>query len=313
MAVNSAGTNYGGDQTVRHARVAAAGHHAGGQSILLVGQRLLYYQQRDAATPPVTFSLGAPAPAGATITTNGVFSWTPDCAKAARRNVITVWATDSGSPPLSNSMTFESWSANASNWASAPRCLQVGQSSSIPVNLFSTVGITNLSFSLAVPPNRFTNYTITPATAPLPAPPCRRRSSPPLFTLVAQAGPDLAKSVPAGNHRVHRAARRTRPLCRWRRQTSSAFNASGGEVGNVTSLPGQITVIGLHPLLASDPAGNGMITLTLYGNPVTNYHLGHTTNLALTNWEVGQSVLLSNMQQNISMPMTNAHMFFRLQ
>jgi hypothetical protein len=91
------------------------------------------------------------------------------------------------------------------------------------------------------------------------------------------------------------------------------LQTGGGEVGNVTSLPGQITVIGLRPLLASALAGNSMITLTLFGNPGSNYVVASSTNLASTNWQTGSNVLLTNLQQNITIPATAPHMYFRLQ
>jgi hypothetical protein len=89
--------------------------------------------------------------------------------------------------------------------------------------------------------------------------------------------------------------------------------SDGSGVGNVTSLPGQITVIGLHPLLASSLGSNGTFVLTLYGNPGSNYQMAYTTNLASTNWQTGTSILLTNMQQNVNVPATNAHMYFRFQ
>ena len=58
------------------------------------------------ATPPAIFSLDPSAPGGATITTNGVFKWNPTCMEGSSTNLITVWVTDSGTPPLSSSMTF---------------------------------------------------------------------------------------------------------------------------------------------------------------------------------------------------------------
>jgi hypothetical protein len=78
-------------------------------------------------------------------------------------------------------------------------------------------------------------------------------------------------------------------------------------------LPGEVTIIGLHPLLSPSRSGNSMIILTLFGNPGSNYQLAFTTNLALTNWQLGASVLLTNVQQNVNLPATAPKMFFRLQ
>jgi len=62
----------------------------------------------DTDQPPqvLTFSLGAGAPSGATITANGVFTWTPTPAQAPSTNTISVIATDSGVPQLSATNSF---------------------------------------------------------------------------------------------------------------------------------------------------------------------------------------------------------------
>ena len=65
-------------------------------------------------------------------------------------NVITVWATDSGTPPMSNSVSF---------LVTVPECVEAslgnaivlaGQTSSVPVRLLSTTTLTNLSFTLVL-------------------------------------------------------------------------------------------------------------------------------------------------------------------
>jgi hypothetical protein len=242
-----------------------------------------------------------------------VFTWTPTCEQGSSTNLITVWATDSGTPPLSNSISFTITVSECVQLGVGSAVLQVGQSSGIPVNLFSTVGITNLSFSLAVPANRFTNYTITPSNSTIASATVQAvGSSPPVFTLVTQPGQTLPTSsllgtigftaLPGNSAFVAVAA--TNVL---------GFKSDGSGVGNVTSLAGQITVIGLHPLLGSTLGGNSMITLTLYGNPGSNYQMAYTTNLALTNWQIGETITLTNVQQNVNLPATNAHMYFRLQ
>src|SRR5664280_3285872 len=56
----------------------------------------------DTDQPPqtLTFSLGAGAPAGASITSGGVFSWTPTAAQAPSTNTISVIVQDSGQPQM---------------------------------------------------------------------------------------------------------------------------------------------------------------------------------------------------------------------
>jgi len=62
----------------------------------------------DTDQPPqiLTFSLGTGAPTGASITTNGVFTWTPTAAQSPSTNTISVIVTDSGQPPMSATNSF---------------------------------------------------------------------------------------------------------------------------------------------------------------------------------------------------------------
>jgi hypothetical protein len=54
----------------------------------------------------LTFSLDPGYPSGASITTNGLFTWTPGLAYWPATNVITVRVTDNGTPPLSATASF---------------------------------------------------------------------------------------------------------------------------------------------------------------------------------------------------------------
>ena len=60
----------------------------------------------DQPAQALTFSLEPGAPAGATMSPQGVFDWTPALALPAGSYPVTVTVTDSGSPPLSAQRTF---------------------------------------------------------------------------------------------------------------------------------------------------------------------------------------------------------------
>jgi hypothetical protein len=65
----------------------------------------------DTDQPPqtLTFGLGAGAPTGASISSGGVFTWTPTGAQAPSTNTIAVTVTDNGMPPLSSTNTFRAF------------------------------------------------------------------------------------------------------------------------------------------------------------------------------------------------------------
>jgi hypothetical protein len=75
--------------------------------VMTLGQTLMFTATAtDLDQPPqtLTFTLGPGAPAGAGISTNGAFTWTPTLAPAT--NSISVVVTDNGTPNLSATQTF---------------------------------------------------------------------------------------------------------------------------------------------------------------------------------------------------------------
>jgi hypothetical protein len=76
---------------------------------------------------------------------------------------------------------------------------------------------------------------------------------------------------------------------------------------------GGVILVGREPVLDTTLGTNSALTLTIYGNIGSNYQMAFTTNMALTNWQMGPSVLITNQQQTISVNATNSSMYFRLQ
>jgi hypothetical protein len=76
-------------------------------AVLTLGQTLTFTASAtDSDQPPqtLTFSLGSGAPSGASIMSNGQFTWTPTTAPST--NSISVIVTDNGTPNLSATQTF---------------------------------------------------------------------------------------------------------------------------------------------------------------------------------------------------------------
>src|ERR1041385_8156876 len=62
---------------------------------LIVGKQLTITNHAYDCDLPIIFTLDSTAPAGASITTNGLFKWTASCAQGSTTNTIKIWATDS--------------------------------------------------------------------------------------------------------------------------------------------------------------------------------------------------------------------------
>ena len=280
---------------------------------VICGQTLSITNSAAASTPPVTFSLAGSAPAGADITSNGVLIWTPSCEQGGTTNVITVWAVDSGNPALSNSMTFTVTVSDCLQMGIGSTVMQVGQSGSIPVSLLSTFAITNLSFSLVSPAISFTNWTVASSNPSVGAAGVQcAGSAPPWFTLATAPGktlygPSSLESIaftalPGDSALVPVVA-----------TNIVGIKSDGTGVGNTVSLPGQVVVIGLHPLLTASLGNNAARTLTVYGNPGSNYQMAFSTNLPSTNWQPAGSILMTNLWQNFNVNQTAPQIYYRAQ
>jgi len=63
---------------------------------IIVGQNLVITNIAHDPDSPIIFTLDPTAPAGASITTNGIFTWSPACAHGSTTNTIRILVTDSG-------------------------------------------------------------------------------------------------------------------------------------------------------------------------------------------------------------------------
>jgi RHS repeat-associated protein len=260
----------------------------------------------------VTFSLGTAAPAGASVTTNGVFSWTPACSQGSTTNLITIWVTDYGSPPMSNSITFIVTVPECIQASIGNTVMQIGQTSSVPVLLLSTTALTNMAFTVPFPPDRLTNFAITVNSAQVLTQSMQLLDS--AHVQVSFALP--ASSVLHGPTNVG--------LLSFAALTnqSSAFvplaiiNVSGhkpdgGLAASAYGQAGQVVIIGKEPLLEAALGTNDQRLLTLYGNPGASYQMAYSTNLLTTNWVPVWQGTMTNLSEVFQADHTPSQLFYR--
>jgi hypothetical protein len=109
------------------------------------------------------FSLGEPAPFGASINpTNGVFRWTPNCTQASRTHTVTVFVTDTGNPNLRDARSFTVTTRECVVPELGRLVLRAGDHGRVPVNLISSVPLTNLSMTVETLAGRLTNPWLEP-------------------------------------------------------------------------------------------------------------------------------------------------------
>ncbi len=260
----------------------------------------------------VTFSLATGAPAGASVTTNGVFSWTPACDEGSTSNSITIWVTDYGSPPMSNSITFTVTVPECIQASIGNTVMQIGQTSSVPVLLLSTTALTNMAFTVPFPPDRLTNFAITVNSAQV-----LTQSMQLLDTGHVQVSFILpASSVLHGPTNVGLLSFAALP------NQPSAFvplaiiNVSGhkpdgGLAASAYGQAGQVVIIGKEPLLEAALGTNDQRLLTLYGNPGASYQMAYNTNLLTTNWVPVWQGTMTNLSEVFQADRTPSQLFYR--
>jgi uncharacterized repeat protein (TIGR03803 family) len=281
--------------------------------VLQVGQDLIFTNQVFGGTLPITFSLPASDPAGANVDTNtGVFSWTPACEQGSTTNLVTIWAIDSSSPPASNSITFTVTVGRCAEVSVGSGAVQTGHNVCVPINLFSTGILTNLSFSIQTLPDRFTNWSITSASSAIGlAAVLDPNTSQPRFTLAAQAGQTLQGSSLLAYICVDvldTPPSAFAPLVVTDIVALSPLAASPvpayGEEGELVLIDGQ-------PLLGGTETAAPL--LTIYGNPGTNYFVQYTTNLVPpVVWTTFTNLTLTGLEANFYQAFPSDQMeFFR--
>jgi len=263
----------------------------------------------------LTFSLQG-APVGASINpTNGYFVWNPDCAQGSTTNLITIWATDNGLPPLSNSVTFAVVVSECVQVSIGSTVMQIGTTSSVPVNLLSTVALTNLTFTLSYPTNRFNNWRAAASNTAIAGFTAQTLdpmdASFRLGTLSGQVlqGPALVGSVAFSTP-----------------SNSSAFvplsigniqgtKADGTPVGirYAYGLGGRVVVIGNQPLLEASLGTNAQRMIRVYGNPGDAYQMNFSTNLATANWLYSWHFPQTNLAQDYYANQQLPAVFYRAQ
>jgi hypothetical protein len=229
----------------------------------------------DADLPPqtLTFTLGPGAPATATLNpSTGVFSWVPSFHDGPSTNSITVFVTDNGVPPLSDSQTFivvvRKAQAQITLLAGSTNVL-VGGSSSVPLTLVGDPTATQITFALDIAAGRLGSLALQSLGADVVsaslAPDVGDRSLV-QFTLTGTAVDStrsLAQLSFAALPNVHSAIV---PL----NLTNLAGQASGIAYTNTLAVGGTVILIGAEPVVWGN---NPPSTLTVFGQPGVTYSL----------------------------------------
>jgi hypothetical protein len=265
---------------------------------------------------PITFSLGAGAPANATINpVAGVFQWRPTAAQAPSTNLIAVMVTDDGIPPLSATQQFTVIVRPVANefvLVFGSTNLLAGQSSSVPIIVASSLNLTSVTATLQTPAVFLTNLTLASTSGETTG------------TLLESLGQDQyaigltldPAASPGGSRAVAKLNFLARPQSHSATVpllalTASALQASGLAADKPGKVSGHVIIVGTEPILEASLTTNFTPLLTLYGNPGSTYQLNYTTNLLSPNWKPGAIVALTNLSQYLVPDQAAPQIYYR--
>ena len=280
VAQNSLGTCFGGDSTFITPAAPPMLAAVPDQSVNVGSTLLVTNTVTEANVPPrgVTFSLGAGAPDGSALSPDGVFQWAPFREQGSTTNLITIWAVDDGTPALSNSVSFNVSVSACVQITIGSSVVQAGGAASVPVSLFSTVSLTNVSFSLATLAGSFTNWGAASGSAGMVTAAAQASDpSQPQFNFALQSGHLGITSL--GTISVEALPAVASTFAPLTINGIAATMPGNTLVGPVSGQSGRLVLIAGQPLLEVSLTNGSNPILALYGNPGSNCIVMSATNL----------------------------------
>ena len=269
----------------------------------------------------LTYSLAAGAPADAGIwaenitkgVTNFFFEWQPSRAFAETTNVITVIATDNGVPPLSASQTFSVTVLDYLELTLGTTNLEGGQSASIPVNLASSDGVTNLLFAVQVPQGQLTNWSVTATSPQVASATIQNFATNIMVSLTSISGQSFQGTQQVSQLNFQGVTNRTSAFISLPITSITGSKPTGASYNYYLTHPGSVWDVQAQPLLQANISSNLARNLILYGKYGTNYQLQFTTNLVFPpTWESLLDYTQTNSIINMGLGSTNPLIFYRL-
>jgi hypothetical protein len=274
-------------------------------------------------TGAFVFSLGPGAPSGATLNpSSGVFDWTPACTQGGATNQITVSVADSGRPNLVDSVTFTVVVQDCIAAQLGGLVLREGDTGRLPIYLFTSVPLTNLTALVSAPTNWLVPAGIEAAAqeiclAELMPSNSPGESMPGLGYYAITFGTCTNQLLPGSQQIawlvVAAATNQPSAFVRVAIGPTTGSQPDGSQLSSYLQQAGRVVVVGEEPLVEAGPAGNGYIQLTLYALPGTTNQFQTAETLPPQGWLPGQQVIPANLTTTLPpQPVTNQMLFFRV-
>ncbi len=261
----------------------------------------------------VSFSLADGAPEAVSLNSaTGALWWDSNLAAAGSTNVITVIITDLSNPAASTQETLIITVPGGIGLAATSVPVQTGQSASLPLTSISSVGITNLVFTVNWPGNELVNPTLS-FNAPIAGGVLINEGTNLWIDVWTANGDMLTGTNQFAEINFQAAAGQASAFFELSMTNVTANAADGSILGNAGPDTGEVVVIGTNPLLRSQYSADEGRSLTLYANPGANYEIQYATDLtAPTAWQTLEDYQPTNMVETVDLDSANPVVFYRL-
>jgi len=263
---------------------------------------------------PLTFSLDASAPAGATINpTNGIVSWTPGRACASTTNYLNVIVTDTVNPALSISETLVITVGDYLEFRLGTAAVPTGQANCLPITVASSSSVTNVQITLGWPRTSLLNPTLT-FTPPIISGSLQNQNNQLVIQLQIAANQPLTGTNQVAQVNFQAAPGQPSAIFSIPATTATGNTADGSTCANVMVQTSEVVVVGNNPLLRPQAdVGQGR-SLTLFATPGASYQLQSTISLTPpVTWTPLMNYQPTNASQTVSLDSANPVIFYRLQ
>lgn len=259
------------------------------------------------------YSLGPGAPQGTAIEpTTGIFRWRPSEEQAGTTNRIVVRATDNGLPPQTGEQPLIVVVPDLVRLALSNTLIPDGGLGEMPVTVFSSARLTNLTFTLDLATNRFSDISavsLVPETANASV----RRVSDTSFivSFAATPGQTLSGRMEVAQLKFQTLTNGRSTVVKLVPASITAQRADSSMVSDVRSQSGELLVLGREPILQIGAWERGTASLTVYGAVGVRYRILSSPSLAASLWSEEATVRLTDLSGKISILATGARRFFR--
>jgi hypothetical protein len=266
-------------------------------------------------------------PFGASINpSNGVLRWTPACSQGSTTNILTVWATDRARTSLSDLMVFTVVVKDCVAPQLGRLVLRTGDTGRLPIDLISSVPLTNLTTFITADTNRLVPVGVEPIAVEI----CNIALTPSLSHRMGEGsgtpgeGMYLAALGTCSNQFLVGTQQVAWLVITAVANQQSAFvpveigpsigtQPDGTFVTNYVTQAGRVVIVGAEPLLEAGRSTNGLVQVILYAPVGTTNTVQTTTQLPVTGpWTPWQQITPTNLVTPLPpLSATNRTLFLR--